>query len=190
MDKFSKIITSAREFIEKQKGQWDHFKWQGFLDDVQNKGIDLTKEMQDYLGLVLESMNKFYSSLPLTAKEVKEEPEATEAPKAPEVPKAPELLSVEGKPSVRPSEKKAVKKAKTPGVTTKKKSGKTAKTTKKAEVKVTEPQKAKEPSRVKKQKEKKEDKGVNVKESLRTTKKMDRKRKIAKKPLAKKSSAK
>ncbi len=59
---FDDLIKRAAQFVEKQKGVWDHSKWQGFAADIQKKGVKLTEEMQNYLGLVLESLKKFSST--------------------------------------------------------------------------------------------------------------------------------
>ncbi len=55
---FEDLIKFSSQFVERQKGIWDHNAWLGFLLDVQKTGIALTDEMQNYLGLILESMRK------------------------------------------------------------------------------------------------------------------------------------
>ncbi len=67
---FDDLIKRASQFVEKQKGVWDHSKWQGFLSDIQQKGLKMTEEMQNYLGSVLESMKKFYESTTDTEKKM------------------------------------------------------------------------------------------------------------------------
>ncbi len=59
---FNDLVQQAVKFVEKQKGVWEHSEWTAFISDIQKKSGDLTKEMQDYLGLVTESIRKFYSS--------------------------------------------------------------------------------------------------------------------------------
>ncbi len=59
---FDVLIKRASQFVEKQKGVWDHAAWLGFLSDIEKIGIDLTEEMQNNLGLVLVFMSKFYET--------------------------------------------------------------------------------------------------------------------------------
>ncbi|MCG6553418.1 MAG: hypothetical protein L7F77_13930 [Candidatus Magnetominusculus sp. LBB02] len=59
---FDKILNLAGDFVQRQKGMWDHAAWLGFLEEVQKKGIELTGEMERYLGLVLETMKKVYNA--------------------------------------------------------------------------------------------------------------------------------
>ncbi len=42
---FDDLIKRASEFVEKQKGAWDHSKWQEFLSDAQKKGVKLTEDI-------------------------------------------------------------------------------------------------------------------------------------------------
>ncbi len=59
---FDDLIKRASESVEKQKGAWDYSKWQGFLSDAQKQGVKLTEDMQNNIGLMLESFKKFYES--------------------------------------------------------------------------------------------------------------------------------
>jgi hypothetical protein len=65
---FNNLIKRASKFVEKQKGVWDHSKWQSFLSDTQKKGVNMTEEKRKYLGSVMESMKKFYESSSETGK--------------------------------------------------------------------------------------------------------------------------
>jgi hypothetical protein len=62
MGKFDEILKRAAGFVDRQKGRWDNAEWLGFLADVRQKGTGLSKEAEDYLGQVLESMKRFYRS--------------------------------------------------------------------------------------------------------------------------------
>jgi len=75
----SNISRQAATFIEKTRGQWEHLEWEKFVDDIQKKGVHLTEETRSYLGEVLESIKKFYGSLPLPVKEEKKEREVRKA---------------------------------------------------------------------------------------------------------------
>ncbi len=68
MEIFNDLIKRASDFVEKQKGVWDHSKWQGFLSDTKEKGIKLTEDTQNSMGSVLESIKKFYESSKDTSK--------------------------------------------------------------------------------------------------------------------------
>ncbi|MBF0405311.1 MAG: hypothetical protein HQL00_15255 [Nitrospirae bacterium] len=59
---FDRLLTLAGDFVERQKGTWDHSAWLGFLEEVQKKGIELTSEMERYIGLVLETLKKVYNA--------------------------------------------------------------------------------------------------------------------------------
>ncbi len=65
---FNDLSKRASEFVEKQKGAWDHSKWQDFLSDVQKKGVKMTEDVNNSIGLVLESIKKFYESSTDTGK--------------------------------------------------------------------------------------------------------------------------
>jgi len=62
MGGFDILVDLTSKFVEAQKGAWDHTAWLNFLSDVQKKGLELSDDMTDNLGLVLESMKKFYSA--------------------------------------------------------------------------------------------------------------------------------
>ena len=62
------VISNAKEFVEKQKGKWDHTKWEGFLADIQKKGVSLTDDVSSTIGSILESLKKFYTVLPESLK--------------------------------------------------------------------------------------------------------------------------
>ena len=62
MGGFDVLVDLAGKFVESQKGVWDHTAWLNFVSDVQQKGLELSDDMKDNLGLVLESMKKFYSA--------------------------------------------------------------------------------------------------------------------------------
>ncbi len=64
---FESLIDLAGKFVEQRKGVWDHEAWLNFLSDVTKNGFELTKEMTDYLGSVLESMKQFYQATASTA---------------------------------------------------------------------------------------------------------------------------
>src|SRR3990172_433973 len=59
MARFDDLVKQAFDFVETRQGMWDHNGWLNFLGDVQNKGVQLTDEIQGYLGLILDSIKKF-----------------------------------------------------------------------------------------------------------------------------------
>ena len=62
MGGFDVLVDLTSKFVESQKGAWDHTAWLNFVSDVQKKDLELSDDMTDNLGLVLESMKKFYSA--------------------------------------------------------------------------------------------------------------------------------
>ena len=70
MEKFNNLIKKASQFVEKQKGVWDHSKWQAFLSDTEKMGGTLNEEMRRYLGAVTESMKRFYEHSAGTGKKM------------------------------------------------------------------------------------------------------------------------
>ncbi len=101
------VSDQTSTFIEKTKGKWEHLEWEKFLKDIQQRGIDLSRETMTNIGGVLESAKKFYFSLPLITKKEEKEPEITKAPEKFKAPRIPEA-KVPGKPA-KPTEKKATK---------------------------------------------------------------------------------
>ncbi len=59
---FDDLIKLSAQFVETKKGVWDHKDWIDFLSNVQKIDISMTEDMQNYLGLILESMGKFYEN--------------------------------------------------------------------------------------------------------------------------------
>lgn len=59
-DAFDEIINNAKNFITKQKGTWDHIKWENFLEEMKSKGVTMTDDTKSLLGSVLESLKKLY----------------------------------------------------------------------------------------------------------------------------------
>jgi signal recognition particle GTPase len=69
---FDEIISSAKAFVEKHKGAWDHAKWEDFLSETKKKGVLLTEEMSHTIGTILESFKKLYVAHPTEEKEAEE----------------------------------------------------------------------------------------------------------------------
>ena len=61
MGGFDVLIDLAGKFVDSQKGMWDHTAWLNFLSEAQKKTVELSDDMKNNLGLVLESMKKFYN---------------------------------------------------------------------------------------------------------------------------------
>jgi chromosome segregation ATPase len=116
---FDDVLNSAKEFVEKHKGTWDHAKWESFLSDIKKKGVSVTEDMSNTVGSVLESIKKLYTSFPKTeaAKEVKKEEEA--APQKAEKKEPEEKKPVTSKPKKAPAAKKPKAPAKETGKITK-----------------------------------------------------------------------
>ncbi len=63
LEGFDILVDLAGKFVERQKGGWDHTAWLEFLSDVQRRGFELSDEIKADLGLVTESMKKFYTAV-------------------------------------------------------------------------------------------------------------------------------
>jgi hypothetical protein len=63
MKLFDDIASYGKNFVERQRGVWDHEKWENFLMEVHNKGILITEEAGNSLGNMLESFKRFYMSI-------------------------------------------------------------------------------------------------------------------------------
>lgn len=59
---FDEIVKLAEDFVTQHKGKWDHAAWLEFLSTLQKKGFDITEDVKDYLGQVLEAMKSFYQA--------------------------------------------------------------------------------------------------------------------------------
>jgi hypothetical protein len=124
--RLDEVISNAKEFVEMQKGKWDHTKWESFLSDVQKKGVSLTDDISNTIGSILESLKKFYTVLPgsLKGEEMpKEEKEMqpVEEAKAPEITQheVPEVEVLKEKPTEKAQTKEAIVEVETKGETQK-----------------------------------------------------------------------
>lgn len=63
---FQDMLDSAHKFVEEQKGMWDENKWQEFLSNIQQKGIEVTDDMKAQLGTMLDSMKNVYGTMSAT----------------------------------------------------------------------------------------------------------------------------
>ncbi len=59
---FDALIYLTGKFVEQQKGVWGHTEWLSFLKDVQKKGFELSDDIINYLGSVLDAMKNVYES--------------------------------------------------------------------------------------------------------------------------------
>ncbi|KJU82174.1 hypothetical protein MBAV_005632 [Candidatus Magnetobacterium bavaricum] len=59
-DVFDELVQIAGKFVERQKGAWDHSAWLDLLSGVQKKGVDVSEDVQRYIGSMLEAMKKLY----------------------------------------------------------------------------------------------------------------------------------
>lgn len=70
MTVFDYLVKLSCEFVENHKGKWDHSAWMGFLSEVQKTDGRLTESMQNYLGLILESIKRFNNHISDSSKRV------------------------------------------------------------------------------------------------------------------------
>jgi len=63
---FEELTKLASDFVTSQKGMWDHKAWTDFLSHAQQKGIDMSEEMQSKLGDLLEAMKEYHMAVSST----------------------------------------------------------------------------------------------------------------------------
>ena len=57
-----RLLEIASEFVEKQKGWWEHPDWEGFLARLSGDGFHLSKEVEPPIGNILEIFKDYYQS--------------------------------------------------------------------------------------------------------------------------------
>jgi hypothetical protein len=63
---FDELTRLATDFVTAQKGMWDHAAWLEFLTRVQDRGIEISAEMQANLGDLLEAMKEYHTAVSST----------------------------------------------------------------------------------------------------------------------------
>ena len=63
---FEELTKLASDFVTSQKGLWDHTAWMDFLSHVQQKGIEISEDMQSMLGDLLEAMKEYHTAVSST----------------------------------------------------------------------------------------------------------------------------
>jgi hypothetical protein len=63
---FEELTKLASDFVTSQKGMWDHTAWMDFLSHVQQKGIEISEDMQSMLGDLLEAMKEYHTAVSST----------------------------------------------------------------------------------------------------------------------------
>ena len=57
-----RLLEIASEFVEKQKGWWEHPDWEGFLVRLSKDGFHLSQEVEPPIGNILEIFKDYYQS--------------------------------------------------------------------------------------------------------------------------------
>lgn len=57
-----RLLEIASEFVEEQRGWWEHPAWEGFLERLDRDGFNLTKEVEPPIGNILEIFKEYYHS--------------------------------------------------------------------------------------------------------------------------------
>jgi len=57
-----RLLEIASEFVEDQKGWWEHPDWEGFLTRLSRDGFRLSKEVEPPIGNILEIFKDYYQS--------------------------------------------------------------------------------------------------------------------------------
>jgi predicted flap endonuclease-1-like 5' DNA nuclease len=63
---FDELTKLASEFVTAQQGIWGHAGWLGFLERVQESGVDVSADMQATLGNLLEAMKEYHTAVSST----------------------------------------------------------------------------------------------------------------------------
>lgn len=66
VQRLKEVVTLSEEFVEKQKGIWEHPSWLNFLLDIQRHGLGASNDLIDYYGELLEAMKGLYCTLERT----------------------------------------------------------------------------------------------------------------------------
>lgn len=72
MKLFEDITNYGQNFIQKQRGVWDHDRWEQVLKDIQKKGVNITEEVANSIGQMLESFKKVFTSISMDSHEFDE----------------------------------------------------------------------------------------------------------------------
>lgn len=59
MGKFEEILRSATNFVEQHKGSWKHYEWIAFMTEVKKKGSEISYDLQNNIGTMLESLKEY-----------------------------------------------------------------------------------------------------------------------------------
>jgi hypothetical protein len=79
-----RLLEIASEFVEKQKGWWEHPDWEGFLAKLRKDGFHLSEEVQPPIGNILEIFKEYYQSDRFQAiAEIRRKPAARKAAPSP-----------------------------------------------------------------------------------------------------------
>ncbi len=63
---FEELTKLASDFVTSQRGTWDHKAWMDFLSRVQQKGVEISEDMQSKLGDLLEAMKEYHTAVSST----------------------------------------------------------------------------------------------------------------------------
>jgi len=60
------LTKLASDFVTSQKGMWDHNAWVSLLSHLQQKGVEISEQMQPKLGELLEAMKEYHAAVSST----------------------------------------------------------------------------------------------------------------------------
>jgi predicted flap endonuclease-1-like 5' DNA nuclease len=63
---FEELTKLASDFVTSQRGTWDHKAWMDFLARVQQKGVEISDDMQSKLSELLEAMKEYHTAVSST----------------------------------------------------------------------------------------------------------------------------
>ncbi len=58
----SAIFDLAADFVERNKGDWNHQGWEGFLEEIKGEDYELGGDLADHVGLILERFKLIYKN--------------------------------------------------------------------------------------------------------------------------------
>ena len=58
---FDELVRLAGDFVIQQRGVRNHETWMDFLSGVESRGINVSQEMETYLGKLVEAIRKLHT---------------------------------------------------------------------------------------------------------------------------------
>lgn len=59
-EQFRALVDSAIRFVEQHKGTWNDQQWSTFLEELGGQGLDVTHQMQEFVGKLVDQLSRLY----------------------------------------------------------------------------------------------------------------------------------